>query len=222
MGLEGTGCRAACVGDQHGGLNLHEIALRQETADSGDDPGTLDEDIAGSVVHDEIDVALAIAHVGVLQAVELLRQGRQGLGQKSEFFGVDGDLAGLGLEDKALDADDVADVHLFKSLVGILTDLVAGNIDLDAAVSVLDIAERGLAHDALEHHAAGDGDILALELVEIISDLGSVVSLVIFYDHKGVIARSLQLCQFIAADFLQLRHVLCLLLILLLVLFSHN
>ena len=167
-------------------------------------------------------IALTIACIGILQAVELLRQGSQGLRQQGQLFGVDGDLAGLGLENKALDADDIADIHLLETFVRLLTDLISGYIHLNAAVSVLDIAERGLAHDALEHHAAGDGDILALELLEIISDLGSVVSLVIFYDHKGVIARSLQLCQFIAADFLQLRHVLCLLLILLLVLFSHN
>ncbi len=221
VGLEGAGCRTAGVGDQHGSLDFHEVALCKEAADACDDLGTLDEDITGCVAHDQVDIALAITCVGILQAVELLRQGSQGLGQQGQFFGMDGNLAGLGLENKALDADDIADIHLLETLVGILTDLVACDIDLDAAVPVLDVAERGLAHDALEHHAAGDGDILALKFFEIVFDLGSVVGLVVFYDHKGIIARSLQLCQLIAADLLQLRHVLRLLLILLLILLSH-
>ena len=217
VGLEGAGRSAAGVGDQHGGLDLHEVAVREEAADACDDLRAFHEDFAGGVTHDEVDVALAIAHVGVLEAVEFLRQGGQGLGQESELLGVDGDLAGLGLEDKALDADDVADVHSLEALVGFLADLVAGDVDLDAAVSVLDVAEGGLAHDALEHHAACDGDVLVLELVEVLFDLLTVVGLVIFDDQERVVSGSLQLCQLVAADFLQLRDVLRLLLVVLLI-----
>ena len=53
-------------------------------------------------------------------------------------------------------------------------------------------------------------------------DLRAVVGLVVFYDGKGVVTRRLQVCQLVAADLLQLRDVLCLLLILLLILFSHK
>ena len=37
MGLEGAGCCAAGVGDQHGSLDFHEIALCKEAADACDD-----------------------------------------------------------------------------------------------------------------------------------------------------------------------------------------
>ena len=43
---------------------------------------------------------------------------------------MDGNLTGLGLKDEALDTENVADVHLFESLVGLFTDLVAGDVDL--------------------------------------------------------------------------------------------
>ena len=205
MGLEGARCSAAGVGDQHGCLDLHEVTLCKEAADAGNNLRALDEDVAGSVAHDQVDVALAIAHIGVLQAVELLRQGSQRLGQQGQLFSMDRDLTGLGLEDKALDTDDIADIHLLEALVGILADLVAGDVDLDAAVSVLDIAERGLAHNALEHHAAGDGDILAFEFLGVVADFHAVVGLVVFDDLERIVPGSLELRQLVAADLLQQR-----------------
>jgi hypothetical protein len=48
-----------------------------------------------------------------------------------------------------------------------------------------------------------------------------VVGLVVFNDYERVIARSLQLRKLVAADLLQLGHVLRLLLILLLILLCH-
>ena len=40
--------------------------------------------------------------------------------------------------------------------VGLLADGVARDVDLDAPACVLQRGEAGLAHHALEHHAAGD------------------------------------------------------------------
>ncbi len=81
----------------------------------------------------------------------------------------------------------------------------------------------------LEHHTAGDGDVFAFEFIIIVADLGSMMGLVIFDDHEGIISGCLELRQLLAADLLQLGYILSLLLsflliillVLLLILFSH-
>ena len=61
-------------------------------------------------VHHEVEVAAPVADLGVLEAVVLLGQGLEGLGEEGHLLRVHGDLAAAGLEDVALDADDVAAV----------------------------------------------------------------------------------------------------------------
>ena len=51
--------------------------------------------------------------------------------------------------------EDVADVVLLESFVG-LAERVALQEDLDLTGAILQLRETRLAHDALEHHAAGD------------------------------------------------------------------
>ncbi len=84
--------------------------------------------------------------------------GRSALGQQADLGGLDRQLAGLGLEQGAHDAEDVAQVPALEGGVDFFADLVAGDVELDAAGDVLQRGEAGLAHDALEHHAAGDLD----------------------------------------------------------------
>ena len=60
--------------------------------------------------------------------------------------------------------------YFFEILIGLLADHVARNIRLDHAAEILHVAERGLAHDALCHHAAGNRDLLPLERLEIRPD----------------------------------------------------
>ena len=46
------------------------------------------------------------------QAVPLFGRGKQALGQERELLGKDGELAGLGVAESAVDADQVAEVEL--------------------------------------------------------------------------------------------------------------
>lgn len=85
------------------------------------------------------------------------------------------DLALLGAENLALDADDVADVELLVALVYVFADVVALDIELKAAVAVGHVREGRLAHDALRHHAACEADGLALELVKMLVDVAGIV-----------------------------------------------
>ena len=51
------------------------------------------------------------------------------------------DLAGLGLKDKSLYADDIADIHALEILVGLFAKVVSCDIDLDPAFFILYVAE---------------------------------------------------------------------------------
>lgn len=82
-----------------------------------------------------------------------------------------GNLARFGLKNKALYADDVADVRLFEVLVLVNAHIVATEITLHSAVAVHDVAETCLAHNAFGHKSARDADFLALELVVVCKDL---------------------------------------------------
>ena len=200
VGLEGTRGGAAGVLHQHGGLDLHESPVVQESADRGDDLRTLDEGLLDLAVHDEVGVALAIAGVGIGEAVILLGQYLQRFAQQGHLCGVYGDLSGLGLEHLAADTDDIAYVIFLEGGVALLAHAVAGYICLDAALQILDITEGCLAHDALEHHASGDRHGLALELVIVVFDLGAVVGLVILCQYKGIVTRLLHSGQLLAAE----------------------
>lgn len=55
----------------HGSLDFGEVTAVQEVANVADNLGACTEDIAGAVVHDKIQIALAEALLLVLEAVVL-------------------------------------------------------------------------------------------------------------------------------------------------------
>ena len=113
---------------------------------------------AHRVVGDEVEVALAVARFDVGEAVPLLRQRAQRLGEHAELLRLDGELVGLGAERHADDADDVAHIGLLEAREAVLADRVALHVGLHAAVAVEQVEKRRLAEVALGHHPAGDGD----------------------------------------------------------------
>ncbi len=93
----------------------------------------------------------------------LFGQGQERLGEHFKALRVHADLPGLGPEHKALYADDVADVEIL--LIGgvrLFADVLAGDVELDGAVAVLDVRKGSLAHDAAGHEPPGERDRLAL------------------------------------------------------------
>jgi hypothetical protein len=88
--------------------------------------------------------------------VELVGHRAQALGEQAHAADVDRQLAGARLEQPAFGANDVAEVPVLEGGVAFLADVVARDVDLEAARAVLQRGEAGLAHDALEHHATGD------------------------------------------------------------------
>jgi hypothetical protein len=182
VGGEGLGRGAAGDGMHHRRFDFEEAVMHHVIADRLDHPAAGDEGEARLLVGDQVEFAAAVLLLDVGQAVELLRQRTQRFGQQADAAALDGQLAGLGLEQRAFAADDVAEVPALELLVGFFAADVVADEDLDAAGDVLDAGEAGLAHHALEHDAAGDLDLdrggfqflarlAAVELVELAGEV---------------------------------------------------
>ena len=171
VGNERTRGRAAGNGVEDGGLDLDIAHIVQIIPQMLDELRADDEVALDLGVHDQVDITLTIAGLLVGQAVELLGQRQQGFGQERDRLRAHGHFAALGAEDLALDADDIADVVFLEAVVRGLVHLILAGVELDAAGLVLQIAEGDLAHAALGHETARDGDGFALHLVKMVLDL---------------------------------------------------
>ena len=185
VGNERTCRRTARNRLQNRGFDFDVPELVEIFAHRGDDLRTLDENLAYVGIHDQIDVALAVTDFGVGEGVEGLSvllfhdgQGPQRFGEQGQLLAVYRQFAGVGAECETLDSDDVADVEqllehrVVKRRISFGTDVVAPDIDLDAARVVLQFEEGGAAHDAARHDASGDADALEIILrrIEILGD----------------------------------------------------
>ena len=206
VGVEGTGVGADLKGGQDGSIHLQEALGIQEVAQLPEDQAALDEGVLDLGVDDQVHVALAVPGLPVGQAVVLLGQGQQGLAQQHDGAGAHRDLAGLGLEDPALAADDVADVVLLEAGVFLLAHLVDLDEELDAAGGVLQVAEHDLALATLGHQTSGDPDgLLLVGLVIGLDGRGIGVKFKLGLD-KGVPTLGAQGSQLVAADLGLLRN----------------
>ena len=106
------------------------------------------------------------------------------LAQQGELLGMDGQLAGLRDERKPLDTHYVTDVEEFleysvaHGLVLAGADLIALDVHLHASGLILDLHERGGAHDAARHDASCDADILKVFLLRVVLVLDALRGLV--------------------------------------------
>ena len=107
-------------------------------------------------VTEQVDIALAVALFLVGQTVPLFGRGQQALGQKGQFFGEDGQLAGLGMAKAAVDTDQVAQVELVDQAPAEVAHLLLAHEDLDVVGPVAEVEEDDLALPAPEHDPPGD------------------------------------------------------------------
>ena len=201
---------AAGIFHQHRSLHFHEVSLRQEIADLLDDLGALDKCIAHFRIHDQVQVSLTIADIGILQAVELLRKRNQILAQEGNLLRVQGHLSCLCTEDFALHADDISDIHLLESRIRFFPEGISRDIQLNIAVTVLDVREGSLPHNAFAHHAARYGYVRSFQLIKMLLHFPCMVSHVIFGNPERIAALFLQLSKLVTADLQQLVHILLL------------
>ena len=144
------------------GLNLHVTVRLHELADDGDDLRALAEHVADLGVHDEVNIALAITNLAVGEAVELLRQRTQRLGEDLQRGDCQGKLAAASAHDSAGCANDVAKVEKTQELPVLLVKVVDTTEKLNLTGVVLYHDKRNLALVADGANAAGYGiDFLA-------------------------------------------------------------
>ncbi len=72
---------------------------------------------------------------------------------------VDGELAGAGAEEVAVDADVVAEIEQLVEGEGGVADGIFADVDLEPLPAALELGEAGLALGADGHEAAGDADV---------------------------------------------------------------
>ena len=153
---EGARVRAAEDGVQDGRLHLEVAVILHKATDGGHDLEALRERVLDLGVHYQVDVALAIARLLVSQAVELLGQGAQALGQQFEGLDRHGELAALRAHHGADDADPVAYVEVLELGERFLAQRVDTAEQLHVARRVAQLEEGELALVALGHDAASD------------------------------------------------------------------
>jgi hypothetical protein len=92
-------------------LDLEEAALVEPVPDRPHDLRAQDEQLAGLVVGDQVELAVAVARLDVLEPVVLLRDVAQRLGEQLPAGHEQAELTAARLERRAVDADQVADVE---------------------------------------------------------------------------------------------------------------
>ena len=168
------GARRSTAGDvlERGGFHFRVARFVENGAEGADGLGTLVERVLHLRIHNEINVTTAVAQFGILKrvidhTVLFFRRGErlEALGQHRDFASVYRHLAGLRAKHKALHAHEVAEVEEFfhhavvERLVLTGADVVARDVDLDAAAGVEQFEERSLTHHAASHHTAGDAHL---------------------------------------------------------------
>ena len=139
---------------EHRRFHFKEAVIEHEGADGGNGLRAGEEAVARFLIHDEVDVALTVAKLRVLQALVLIGQRTDALGHQTDFFHANGEVAGMGAEKHALGSNDVAQVERLKGSIGVGANFILLHEVLHRAGEVAHRAEGGLAHDALEHDAA--------------------------------------------------------------------
>ena len=155
--LEGSRRRPTVDRLEHWRLDLEEVAVLEEATHEAEHAAADPEDLADLVVDDEIHVALAVPGGDVGEAVPLLREGPQRLGQHQPARDLHRELALAGPHHGALHADDVPDIDEVEPAPLPVVQGVLEEVDLNPTAAVGQHREDHLAEAAVGHHPAADG-----------------------------------------------------------------
>ncbi len=140
------------------GVSTSRIAAGVQERPDGLDQATPEpEHVAHAGIDQEIDVALAVAGLHVLEPVPLLRQRPRRLREERPGLHLDGELAGAGAHQVPGHPDEVRHVQLREPGVPLAED-VGARVELDRAGLVEEVREAGLAVMADGHDTSGDAD----------------------------------------------------------------
>ena len=157
VGDEGPRQGAAVERLQNGRLDLDEAVLVEPAADLADGAGAQGEEAAALLVGHQVELALPVAGLDILEAVELAGRRPQALRQQSPAVDRQRQLtAAPGRQSRPLDPDDVADVEVDEQLEGLGPEQVLAGVQLDLAAAVAEVEEGRLAVAAAGDDAAGN------------------------------------------------------------------
>ena len=169
---ERTGAGSARDGLQDGSLHFRISGLVKDGAQGPDHDGAFLERLLHARIDNQVNVTLAVAEFGIFERVVghpvfFLYHGQrfQAFGQHRQFAGVYGDLSCLCAEHISFYSDEVSQIEelfeyrVIQFLVLFGTDVIAGDVNLDASFGVAQFGEAGFAHDAAAHYASGDADL---------------------------------------------------------------
>src|SRR4029079_8195515 len=132
-------------------LDLDEAPRIEEAADGGHYLAADEEGAPRLLVHEQVEVTLAITSLRVDDPVVRVRQGPLDLRQELELRHRERRLAGVGLRRVPAHADDVAQVDVEPA------QLFRLGQELDLPASVDEVEEDELSHVAATPEAAGEG-----------------------------------------------------------------
>ena len=160
--------RALAPPGMHRRFHFQKAVLHHEAADRTHRLAARHKPCSRRVVGHQVHIALAVLLLLVRHAVELVRQRTQALGQQPDRRRLDRQLPGLGAKQRALAADDVAQVPVLEGRQHLGAHRVLRHVELNAPHrpqrAVLQRRKTRLAHHALEHHAAGHRHLHRLRL----------------------------------------------------------
>jgi hypothetical protein len=167
VGGEGLGSGSSRNHVHHWGLNLDEVHGIQVPAHEANHFRPHNEGLPSAVVHDQVQVALPVPVLAILEAGVGVRQHVQTGGEELEFSWSNGKLFSVGLSGPADDSDDVSPAEGSDGLLEapVALEVVGVAHDLHAHALLLDVDEdQVLALAADVGDSAGKGDLLGQPL----------------------------------------------------------
>ena len=134
----------------------------EESAQPAHDPGSDLEDPAGIGVRHQVEVALAVADLGVGEAVPLLRQWAQGLGKQRQALRSDRQLANACAQQFALGQQIVPEIEGVEQLVRRRIEEVAADKELQLPRAVVKVDENELSLLTDRPDSTGDAKTVLL------------------------------------------------------------
>ena len=107
---------------QHGSFHFHESVFSHKTANRRNSGCTGLECATCFVVHDQIDIALAIFDFLIGQTVKFVRKRAYRFGDQTQGCDTDRQFTGFCLEKRSFRTEDIADVVTFERIVCFLAD----------------------------------------------------------------------------------------------------
>ncbi len=137
--------RSSRNGVHHRRFDFHVSPRVEKSPQLGDNLRAPHENLAHSLVHDQIEIPPPVAHLYIRQPVPFFRQRQQSLAQHLEPIYLYRQLVRLGAEKMPGDADDVSQIQQLKQLKRLLPHHIQPDVNLQPPAIPAQVGECRLA-----------------------------------------------------------------------------